>query len=84
MQMNQTHFQMTNTNKVTKNSVDINPELTNDWLYEAASKSWSIWLPDSALETVRRTGSYVLNKSKQLKLIVLNTNYCARINFWQW
>ena len=59
--------------------------MTSDWLYKAAAKSWSVFkLPDQALESIRRTGSYVLNRSKHFRLIIINTNYCARINFWTW
>lgn len=77
---------LTNQNKERpkRKSIEIDPDLTSEWLYKAAAKSWKIWLPDSALKTARRTGNYVLNKNKNFRLIIINTNYCARINFWSW
>lgn len=83
-ELNQTHIRLTSNSKVVRKSIEIDPNLTSDWLYNQAVESWKIWLPDSALKTLRRTGSYVLNRSKDFRLIILNTNFCARINFWTW
>lgn len=36
----------------------MNPETAPDWLYPAAAKIWSRWLPESAQETLRSFGAY--------------------------
>lgn len=85
MQLNLTHSLNAGHQKPVRRSLEVDSDLTSDWLYKAAAKSWSVFkLPDQALESIRRTGSYVLNRSKHFRLIIINTNYCARINFWTW
>ncbi|CAG2108413.1 unnamed protein product [Medioppia subpectinata] len=44
-----------------------------------ALRSWSQWLPEDALQLVRY---YTLVINRGFRVIVLNTNYCARLNIW--
>ncbi|RWS17697.1 sphingomyelin phosphodiesterase-like protein 2, partial [Dinothrombium tinctorium] len=61
---------------------DITNSLSISWLYETLAEEWSVWLPPSALRTLRIGGFYTLPLRKGLRVIALNTNYCARLNLW--
>ncbi|XP_059155897.1 sphingomyelin phosphodiesterase-like [Physella acuta] len=52
------------------------------WLYEALADSWKQWLPESALESVRRGAYYTVTPYPGLKVISLNMNYCNNQNWW--
>lgn len=56
--------------------------LGSGWLYEAAARAWAKWLPESALAQVRRSGNYAVDVDSRLRIIVINSNYCARMNPW--
>jgi sphingomyelin phosphodiesterase len=43
---------------------------------------WANWIPKESAKTFERFGYYFNDVSPNLKVIVLNTNYCARLNFW--
>jgi len=62
------------------------PEITGNlsigWLYSELYSQWSNWIPAESADTFKRFGYYWNNVSPNLKVIVLNTNYCARLNFW--
>nr|CAI5864111.1 unnamed protein product [Callosobruchus analis] len=56
--------------------------LSQQWLYDLASKIWSPWLPPSALKTVRKQGYYSYTYNSKLKIIALNNNVCYYLNWW--
>lgn len=51
------------------------------WLYEELLEQWSDMIPKEYHETFRQNGYYSLVDGKA-RFIVLNMNYCARLNFW--
>ncbi|CAG2164373.1 unnamed protein product [Oppiella nova] len=61
---------------------EIQGPLSNAWLYRELLAQWSQWIPNGYHQTFLRYGYYANNVSKLLKVVVLNTNACARINFW--
>ncbi|XP_056103735.1 sphingomyelin phosphodiesterase [Rhinichthys klamathensis goyatoka] len=52
------------------------------WLYDTMAKEWASWLPEEALETIRRGGFYTVEVQRGLRLVSLNMNFCARENYW--
>lgn len=62
------------------------PEITGDlsigWLYSELMIQWHNWIPNESADTFKLYGYYYNNVSPNIKVIVLNTNYCARLNFW--
>ncbi|XP_051971914.1 sphingomyelin phosphodiesterase-like [Xyrauchen texanus] len=52
------------------------------WLYDTMAKEWAQWLPEDALETIRRGGFYTAEIERGLRVVSLNMNFCARENFW--
>ncbi|XP_025016767.1 sphingomyelin phosphodiesterase-like [Tetranychus urticae] len=60
----------------------ISGHLSASWLYEVLAIEWSTWLPETALETLRIGGYYSVPLGPGLRLVALNTNYCARLNPW--
>lgn len=52
------------------------------WLYEYAGEQWVRWLSPDCLSTFKKGGHYSTKLIKGLRIIALNTNYCARLNPW--
>ncbi|XP_076437537.1 sphingomyelin phosphodiesterase-like isoform X2 [Babylonia areolata] len=52
------------------------------WLYDALARAWSSWLPEEALESVRRGGYYTVSPFPGFRIISLNTNACHEWNWW--
>lgn len=52
------------------------------WLYDTMADEWAPWLPEQALQTLRRAGFYAVQIQPGLRLVSLNMNFCARENFW--
>ncbi|XP_046396231.1 sphingomyelin phosphodiesterase-like isoform X2 [Ischnura elegans] len=63
--------------------VGISRDLSTAWLYEAAAKAWSKWLPEEALVTVRKGGYYSVTPKPGLRIIAINSNLCYTLNWWQ-
>ncbi|RWS30119.1 sphingomyelin phosphodiesterase-like protein 2 [Leptotrombidium deliense] len=61
---------------------EIDESLSNAWLYEKLASMWSKWLPKGAIQNVKHTGNYAVRLEPGLRIISLNTNYCARLNPW--
>lgn len=60
-----------------KNEADVT------WLYESLAKQWAQWLPESALDTLKKYGYYsVRRREENLRIISLNTNFGYFLNFW--
>ncbi|RWS14662.1 sphingomyelin phosphodiesterase-like protein 2, partial [Dinothrombium tinctorium] len=53
------------------------------WLYETLYEQWKQWIPENSVKSFKYGGYYVKNITRSLKAIVMNTNFCARLNFWQ-
>ncbi|XP_054154575.1 sphingomyelin phosphodiesterase-like [Oppia nitens] len=51
-------------------------------LYNELAQQWQQWLPNSALKTLKIGGYYALAIRPGLRILVLNTNYCSRLNLW--
>lgn len=66
---------------------DVTGPLSADWIYKLYGSNWESWLGSNALSTFLTHGYYsktfALDKNKFMKIIVINTNYCSRGNFWQ-
>lgn len=63
------------------------PEITDinfsiGWLYEELSNQWKDWIPSQSIDLFKLYGYYSNDVSPTFKVIALNTNYCARLNFW--
>ncbi|XP_054152470.1 sphingomyelin phosphodiesterase-like [Oppia nitens] len=56
--------------------------LSISWLYDNLVNHWSQWLPKESLQTFQYAGYYSLKLRPGFKIIVVNTNYCARLNIW--
>ncbi|RWS25560.1 sphingomyelin phosphodiesterase-like protein [Leptotrombidium deliense] len=63
------------------------PESSNpfsmNWLFDELYNQWQRWIPESSAQTFKYGGYFSRNVTRQLRVIVLNTNFCARLNFWQ-
>jgi sphingomyelin phosphodiesterase len=58
-------------------------EFSTDWLYSAASKAWTQWLPKESIHNFLHAGFYDVEIDPYFRVIVLNTNLCYGYNFWQ-
>ncbi|XP_054161041.1 sphingomyelin phosphodiesterase-like [Oppia nitens] len=61
---------------------EIEGKLSIKWLYNELLNQWSQWIPWDYHQTFATYGCYAKNVSDYLRIIVLNTNYCSRLNFW--
>ncbi|KAI1286852.1 Sphingomyelin phosphodiesterase [Halotydeus destructor] len=52
------------------------------WLYDFVAKQWSSFLPQEAIDTMRRGGHYKVDLWDKVVLVVVNSNFCARLNVW--
>lgn len=52
------------------------------WLYTALADTWKHWLPQDALDSVRRGAYYSVLVHPGLRVISLNMNYCNSQNWW--
>ncbi|XP_077972513.1 sphingomyelin phosphodiesterase-like [Styela clava] len=52
------------------------------WLYEAVANNWKNWLPEEALNTVKKGGFYTTTIRKGLRVVSLNNNYCSDDDWW--
>ncbi|XP_054161219.1 sphingomyelin phosphodiesterase-like [Oppia nitens] len=52
------------------------------WLYDELAQHWAQWLPKDAQQLLRYAGYYTYVVNKGFRVIVLNTNYCSRLNIW--
>jgi len=55
---------------------------SNQWLLDSAADAWKIWLPEDALNTIRKGGFYQVRHGTGLRVISLNMNYCNSGNWW--
>ena len=55
---------------------------SNQWLLNAFVDQWGVWLPDTALETLRWGGYYSAVVHEGLRVISLQTNYGNSENYW--
>lgn len=60
---------------------DLNKQFSSQWLYEELLQQWKQWIPSEYHETFRQYGYYAVVDGKA-RFIVLNMNYCARLNFF--
>lgn len=59
-----------------------NPQFSIAWLYRELYAQWKDFIPLDQVANFLRGGYYSVLISKNMKLIVLNTNTCYRLNFW--
>lgn len=57
------------------------PQFSTQWLYEELLNEWSDWIPEEYHETFRMYGYYAKVDGNK-RFIVLNSNYGARLNFF--
>lgn len=55
---------------------------SESWLYDALAKSWTTWLPEETVETIKRGGFYAHSPYPGLRVISLNMNFCNSGNWW--
>lgn len=55
---------------------------SSQWLYSFVAEEWRTWLPESALETVRKGGYYTVLVRPGFRIIALNNNECYTFNWW--
>ncbi|XP_027205586.2 sphingomyelin phosphodiesterase-like isoform X2 [Dermatophagoides pteronyssinus] len=60
---------------------DLNKHFSSQWLYEELLQQWKQWIPAEYHEIFRQYGYYAV-VDRQARFIVMNMNYCARLNFW--
>lgn len=53
-------------------------------MYEQLSDLFKEWIPDYSSTYFKHGGYYYRDIGSQLRLIVINTNFCSRFNFWLW
>ncbi|ODM96222.1 Sphingomyelin phosphodiesterase [Orchesella cincta] len=56
---------------------------STDWLYSAAARAWSHWIPKESIHNFLHAGFYDVEVDHYFRVIVLNTNLCYGYNFWQ-
>lgn len=54
--------------------------INSQWLYDFVADEWSNWLPQSALDTLRKGGYYTFIIKPRLRAVVLNNNLCFTLN----
>lgn len=54
---------------------------STEWLYDELLNQWNEWIPDEYKDLFRKYGYYTRVDNNK-RFIVLNMNYCARLNFW--
>ncbi|KAI1286851.1 Sphingomyelin phosphodiesterase [Halotydeus destructor] len=57
---------------------DFNPR----WLFNYAAEKWAEFLPSQAVDTFTKSGNYRVRLAENIVLLVVNSNYCSRLNFW--
>jgi sphingomyelin phosphodiesterase len=62
---------------------EVEGDFSSSWLYQELYQQWGHWIPNSGVQTFKKAGYYSRELSSDFKLITLNTNLCARLNFWQ-
>ncbi|KAF7494543.1 Sphingomyelin phosphodiesterase [Sarcoptes scabiei] len=60
---------------------DLNEQYSTQWLYEELLEQWKDWIPIEYHNIFRKYG-YYSRTIDTVRFVVLNTNYCARLNFW--
>lgn len=55
-------------------------QIGSNWLYKFLAEQWKMWLPETALETLRKGGYYTFIMRDKLRIIVLNSNLCFTSN----
>jgi sphingomyelin phosphodiesterase len=59
---------------------NIPEEINTRWIYNVTWNSWFQWIPPSQKRNFFTGGYYALEKSKEFKILVLNTNLCYGLN----
>uniref|UniRef100_A0A914XPI5 Sphingomyelin phosphodiesterase n=1 Tax=Plectus sambesii TaxID=2011161 RepID=A0A914XPI5_9BILA len=52
------------------------------WIYDALATNWGHWLPPTTQSQIQYRGSYSFKPFPELKIISLNTIYCAKFNLY--
>ncbi|BFZ21086.1 hypothetical protein BsWGS_24125 [Bradybaena similaris] len=60
----------------------ITGEHSISWLYDELATSWKHWLPQDAVESIKRGAYYTVSPYQGLRIISLNMNYCNNENWW--
>ncbi|XP_055904920.1 sphingomyelin phosphodiesterase-like isoform X2 [Eupeodes corollae] len=60
----------------------IQEDLSTKWLYDLLAELWSVWLPESTKETIRKGGYYTVSPKAGFRIIALNNNDCSNLNWW--
>nr|CAH7714813.1 unnamed protein product [Callosobruchus chinensis] len=56
--------------------------LSTKWVFDAAWKAWSKWLPADVESTVRHAGYYSVLVKPGFRVIGINSNFCFVHNLW--
>ncbi|XP_044758085.1 sphingomyelin phosphodiesterase-like [Coccinella septempunctata] len=57
-------------------------KVNTQWLFDAVATYWKNWLPQTALDTVKRGGFYTVLVKSGFRIVALNSNVCFTENFW--
>lgn len=58
-------------------------EFSTDWLYSAAARAWTKWLPKDSIHNFVHAGFYDVEIDPFFRIIVLNTNLCYGYNLYE-
>lgn len=53
-------------------------------MYEELYNLYKEWIPEESSSYFKHGGYYYKDVGPKLRLIIINTNFCARLNFWLW
>lgn len=61
---------------------ETSPDESMAWLYSAVLQAWGYWLPTSTYQTIMRGGFYTFSPFPGFRIVSLNSNYGASLNWW--
>ncbi|XP_076822580.1 sphingomyelin phosphodiesterase-like isoform X1 [Clavelina lepadiformis] len=69
-------------NSYPPSSINHEPGADISWLYDTVYDSWSNWIPENDLATVKQGGFYSTLIRPGLRVVSLNSNYCSDDSWW--
>ncbi|XP_076823452.1 sphingomyelin phosphodiesterase-like [Clavelina lepadiformis] len=69
-------------NSYPPSSINHEPGADISWLYDTVYDSWSNWIPENDLATVKQGGFYSTLIRPGLRVVSLNSNFCSDDSWW--